>query len=553
MLSTTYKTLKPKPRIFQQLSLHFFKLPALKWLVLFALLFFPIYLTLPDYGITLDEPIYMEAAWKIGDWLSSKPQKIFNKVEIDKYWKTDPYRNVHPSGVKWLYLIAQKAIFWVENPYRQNAIFNVFVFCATMTLFLKWLPSNSFGTSCIYIILLLTIPRFFAHIHFPATDIPMTAFLLLLIVTMNKCLLRSSHLTAGIILGIFVSIKVTSLLLALPIFITYFLWYREGWKLILVRMAMIILTGVFVFYLLNPDYWFSPFTRFKEFITQSTTRETWSPLTVFFNGDFYQYRGPFHYPFTMFFITTPVLYTVFLFAGISCFLINKTLRTNLKMILIFVCFAFPFIILALPVSPAHDGIRYLLPTFPFALYLMTIGLNRIWDFINNNNTFSKYKKLLQFSTAVVLLFTFAMDLNSPARYPPFELSYYNWTIGGVPGAFKKGYETTYWWEIMNDDILKKINSICEGSAVYFPLPPMDYYFKHIADLNKMKFHPEYDLKKADYMLIIGRPFVSFWENKKWPEFKQNNKVPVPVYELSLDSIPVLKLYLIKNRILFRNK
>ena len=70
--------------------------------------------TLTDYGITSDEPIYMEAAWNIEKWLSLKPNKIFNQNEIDRYWKTDPIRNVHPSGVKWLYLTAQKSIFW-EN------------------------------------------------------------------------------------------------------------------------------------------------------------------------------------------------------------------------------------------------------------------------------------------------------------------------------------------------------------------------------------------------------------------------------------------------------
>jgi hypothetical protein len=46
------------------------------------------------------------------------------------------------------------------------------------------------------------------------------------------------------------------------------------------------------------------------------------------------------------------------------------------------------------------------------------------------------------------------------------------------------------------------------------------------------------------MLIIGRPFAKFWESRTYPVFRREGKIPIPIWNISLDSIPLLKLYLI---------
>jgi len=108
---------------------------AATFVVLLALTFIPVALTLPDYGVTFDEPIYMEAAWNVQKWLSIEPSILFDREGIDCYWKTDPLRNVHPSGLKWLYLCAQKSIFWEKNPYIQNRVLNVFILAVSLLVF----------------------------------------------------------------------------------------------------------------------------------------------------------------------------------------------------------------------------------------------------------------------------------------------------------------------------------------------------------------------------------------------------------------------------------
>jgi len=193
-------------------------------------------------------------------------------------------------------------------------------------------------------------------------------------------------------------------------------------------------------------------------------------------------------------------------------------------------------------SPAHDGIRYLLPAFPFAVCFMTRGVEKLWNFIRDQSGAHPIKAVARWITAAATMALFAVDLHNPARYPPFELSYYNRIVGGLSGAHQSGYETTYFWEILNDDILDQLNERCAGSFVYFPLTPTDYFFKHMLRFQKIEFMPIRDPKRADFMLIIGRPFTKFWEARTYPIFRKEGKIPIPIWDISLDSIPLLKLY-----------
>jgi hypothetical protein len=83
-----------------------------------------ILLTLPDYGISHDEPIYMEASRSIRHWPSLDLQDMLNRGSIEQHWKTVPFQNVHPSGVKWLYVIDQPTVLWEKDPYIQGRLFD---------------------------------------------------------------------------------------------------------------------------------------------------------------------------------------------------------------------------------------------------------------------------------------------------------------------------------------------------------------------------------------------------------------------------------------------
>lgn len=521
---------------------------SLQCIILFLFITLPLLLTLPQYGVTFDEPIYLEAARNVQKWMSLPGGQFFDPDTIARYWKTDPLRNVHPSGLKWLYLTAGKIIFWENDPYLQNRILTVLLFSICMTVFLYWWMGDSPGSRILYVLLLLTIPRFFAHLHFAATDIPMTALLLLLVVCLDRTLFQGKYWLSGILLGLLACIKITAVLLTIPLIFTFLVWHRKRWRVIVPRIVVICLLGVLVFYLLNPDWWFSPFSRCKDFLNSTLTRRSWTPFTLYFGGHFYNYRGPWYYPFVIFLITTPLLHLACLFAGVALIVKEVHARWEIKTGLLVAGLATPFVILALPLSPANDGIRYLLPAFPFALCFMTRGILNGWRYLTGGPAPVKMGLAARCTVAAAGIALLGADLHSPGRYPPFELSYYNLLVGGISGAHRKGYETTYWWEILDPRALEEVNRRCKGATVYFPAPPTDLFFEQMRTQGRIAFTPSQERpQEADFMLIIGRPFVRFWEARTWPLYESAEKVPVPVWGIALDSVPLLRLYRIRKK------
>jgi hypothetical protein len=206
-----------------------------------------------------------------------------------------------------------------------------------------------------------------------------------------------------------------------------------------------------------------------------------------------------------------------------------------------VCFLTPFVLLALPLSPTIDGIRYLLPAFPFAACWMTTGLVVLWNFITRSPGKPLSAVPLRLGLAAVCLALLALDLHSPARKPPYELSYYNRSVGGLAGAFQRGYETTTWWEILNDSALREVNALTAGSKIYFPVLPTDLFFKHAMEERRVAFSVTEDLREADFILIFGRPNVSYWEERTRSSLKKEGKTLSPAWEISMDSVPLLRL------------
>ncbi|MFC1579322.1 hypothetical protein ACFL4N_00245 [Thermodesulfobacteriota bacterium] len=520
---------------------------SLHSIILFLFIALPLFFTLPQYGVTFDEPIYLEAAGNVQKWLALPGGQLFNPDTIAHYWQTDPVRNVHPSGVKWLYLIAQKFPLWQGNPFLQNRILGILIFSVCLLVFLNWWKGDNFSAKILYVFLLFMIPRFFAHLHFAATDIPMTALLLLLVVCLDKTLFRATYWLSGVLLGLLVCVKITSVILVIPLFFVFLFWYLEKWRDVVLRILVICFLGIMVFYLLNPDWWFSPISRCREFLGITLTRRSWTPFTLFFGGHFYNYRGPWYYSLVIFTITTPLLHLTALFTGLALLFKHGRRGTPIKTVLLLVGLTTPFLLLILPLSPAHDGIRYLLSAFPFAVCFMAGGLLKVWQYVTRKSQGGK-AGVTRCIVAVAALGLFAADIHSPARFPPFELSYYNQLVGGISGAHERGYETTYWWEILNHRALEKINGFCKGASVYFPIPPTDLFFKQMKAQGKIAFEPaQENREQAGYVLIMGRPYVKYWEKKTWPLYRRAGKIPVPVWGIALDSVPLLELYRIKKK------
>ncbi len=110
------------------------------------------------------------------------------------------------------------------------------------------------------------------------------------------------------------------------------------------------------------------------------------------------------------------------------------------------------VVRALPGAPPHDGIRLFLPAFGFWCVFAGIGAQRVFDRISTIRAVSWRWALRAALTGALM--TSAVNL---ARYYPQTLSHYSLIAGGVRGAADKGMEPAYWWDALDNDVLKWIS------------------------------------------------------------------------------------------------
>jgi hypothetical protein len=506
--------------------------------------------TLSAYGITWDEPIYQHAAVEIKTWLGLPFSGMLDPKQIDQHWRCDPLRNIHPSGLKWIYLAAQTAIPWEPDPFVQNRLLTILLVTAALILFFHWVFPGQPIQIGISIGLLFLMPRFFAHCHFAATDLPMIGCLLVLACCLDRFFDSRLFWVSALPLAFLACVKFTGLLLALPLLAITVLHARRGWKTVLFHSLVILAASSLLFWLLNPDWWFSPLSRAAEFIQSTALRKDWTPFYVFFAGKLYLYRGPFYSPAVILLITTPLAHLFLGAAGIVSAWRQRLFLTDRKWQMILAGTITPILLLMLPISPTNDMERYLLPAFPFAVCFVALGLRSALRFAPPDKlslNLESGKKAFVFTCLVLLI---GWNIGESVTFHPFELSYFNATVGGLPGAAKKGFEVNYWWEVLNDDALGQINEHCRGRRVFFPISPTDHFFRQMIELRKISFIPAASLQQADFILFYARPNIPFWEAAVLPRLRALGGQSQPVWALEKQGVTLLRLDACRRRDLF---
>ncbi len=511
--------------------------------ILFAAVALSALPTCSNYGITWDEPIYLEATRQVRTWLSLPASDQFNTTAIDRFWRTDPQRNVHPAGVKWLYLAAHHVIFWEPDPYIQNRVLTVFLFAAALAAFCLWFSAGRPLLAWITVALFLTLPRCFAHIHFAATDIPLTALLLLLVPALDRGLSPRWAWIPGVLIGLAACFKITAVVVCAPMVALFLACTYADWKQCVARLWIVGLTAAIVFYLLNPDWWHAPWVRLGEFVGDSVSRRQWAPFSLLYFGQSYSYRGPFHYPLGILLVTTPLLHLGLLAAGMFRMRL-RPFQACCRHWAVLIGSTVPVILLMVPFSPTNDMERYLLPAFPFLAAWMALGLQPAAEQLLPAGK-AATPVALRVSLAAILILAAGWTVSQSVRNHPRELCYFNEWVGGAAGGRSLGFEVTYWWEPLDDQALAAINRICRGSTVFFPISPTDHYFRQMQQAQRIGFIPVTDLGQARHVLVYGRPYVEYWESNLRTRLQPSGYTLALAWSSDWQGVPLLRLWTIQ--------
>jgi hypothetical protein len=212
----------------------------------------------------------------------------------------------------------------------------------------------------------------------------------------------------------------------------------------------------------NPAWWRETLPRLAHYYTLTNNRRGALPdIQIIYFGQIYEYSLPWHNGWVLLGITVPV--TILLASGVGMLWgLGRVRRDSVPLYFMVHLITFP--ILRMLPTPAHDGVRLFLPTFFFLAAFAGWGTALAGKAVS---AFFRMPQTLASAIAgALILAPAAIDL---AQIHPFELSYYNAIIGGPRGAWRRGFELTYWFDAFNGRTLSELNrELPAGAEVDFP-------------------------------------------------------------------------------------
>ncbi|MEE9207673.1 MAG: glycosyltransferase family 39 protein [Gemmatimonadota bacterium] len=433
---------------------------------------------LDDAGLTWDEPKYMDLAVGIQEWTSRVifgPDRMeaLSREVIAAQW--DPpevdFYNPHPPFFK-IAMAASDAIVgrWMGTvPAMRLASlvwFALLVTAVTLVAGWRWSTAAALGAG----LAMLTMPRVVGHAHIAATDTPLTLFWFvgtLATVGFLRTEQRKWLVLGGVAVGLAMATKFTGYLLPVPLFLWILVYHRNRRGLL--AAGFIVAVGLGVAILMNPLAWHGPIEFTRKLIEESLDRESIIPINTYYMGYKYGYVVPWHQSPVMLLITTPVpLLSLFLLGTAAALARWKTEAVAALCVLQLVFF---MVVMGLPSSPNHDGIRLFLPLFPFLALLMGRGLHRL-----NGSLRQQVRPGMYRGAALSALTLFYLPPAAQTySYAPFYLSYYNEMVGGLSGAVLRGFEATYWYDAMLPEFLDAVNELVKPGDHIAVWPSRPYY------------------------------------------------------------------------------
>jgi 4-amino-4-deoxy-L-arabinose transferase-like glycosyltransferase len=208
---------------------------------------------------------------------------------------------------------------------------------------------------------------------------------------------------------------------------------------------------------LNPTWWHETIPQLSHYYQITVDRQAALPdIEIFYAGSKYIYSLPWHNGWVLIAITVPMTLLATSLIGIcgACFGVR---RDPLPVFLF--CHLITLPVFRMLQTPAHDGIRLMLPCFFFLAAFVGYGLHLLASAV--------YRLRDKEYSVTPILVLLPLALLGPAIYAtyrthPYELSYYNQLVGGLSGAHRMGFEPTYWYDAVTPEVLADLNSADNG-------------------------------------------------------------------------------------------
>jgi hypothetical protein len=333
---------------------------------------------------------------------------------------------------------------------------------------------------------LVLMPRLFAHAHIASIEsIVGLFFTWTVLATADRWPLAMSEWTSSpqtrsrlsvpwkpvvitsVLLGLTLLTKIQAVLFPIP-FSMWAVWRfgRRG----LVAVAAVGVISALVLFVGWPWLWIDPLHHAKEYFAPTDRAH----LNCWYLGQkFLDSEVPWHYPFVMFAVTVPLGLHVLGVWGVFARTgpgepegVSPRTWSDPRQQLLLAVILFPLFLFALPGMTVYDGERLFLVSFPLWAVCIGRGASHIcgWatlplssDPQSNVPPRARLGRSLALPLVGLLLLSESYSL---VTLHPCQLSYYNWLVGGLPGAQALGFEPTYWGDsitrTLHQDIVRHV-------------------------------------------------------------------------------------------------
>lgn len=229
-------------------------------------------------------------------------------------------------------------------------------------------------------------------------------------------------------------------------------------------VALVLAVCPVVVLILNVGWWRDPLLRIGHYSALFLERKAALPdIEIFYLGQKYVYSLPWHNGWVMMAVTVPLgILLLALVGGVRA--LGCLRRDSLPMFFFLNAAALP-VSRMLP-TPAHDGVRLMLPTFFFLAGLAGVGFGWLAELltgrrVDNSREDRQHNAGNPRATLGVQVALLAAALGPAAydliRIHPYELSYYNRAVGGLAGAMQRGFEVSYWYDAVTPRAIDDVN------------------------------------------------------------------------------------------------
>jgi len=485
------------------------------------------FITLNDYGIVWDEPIYFANGDKHWDWY--KAPRISN---IQGFFGIDQQADVHPPLRKLLAGMTHDFLtntFHMVNNTRGYRISGL-LFLVPFVSFYTYYVVSRFGlvAGIITSSLMFFHPAVFALANLVTLDYAVMTVWFGIGAILLSAITPARAAAVGILLGISLLIKAHGLVFALAVGV----WWIIG--LILKRfklkayhpisfryLLLIFAVGITILIAGWPLLWSDPVDEYINYL-QIQNRHP---------GVYSQFFGtvskspPFWYAPFMIFATMPVGSATLILLGLITAISAKKPAVYS---LIYFSF-FPIIFFMLPGVFRYDMVRLFLPALPFLYLFISYFVKWLLDLVKSRTANS----LL---ASIIILYSAWVIVGSTVYYHPNELSYYNEALGGIAGAYRLGMDTEIWgWSFK--DILPYMNERKGTMFCVFPTTAPFYYYQAMGQLEGGVIF-EAGRGACTYLVVLMRRSM-FPTDTLVQRLVDTSK---PEYSVSFQDVPLVSVY-----------